>query len=918
MTVHINFLLLGLGNGAVFAALALCLVVTYRSSGVLNFATGAIALYGAYTYAFLRNGQLLDPIPGLPQTVNLGGPLGFWPALAITLVIQALLGALLYVCIFRFLRNAVPVAKAVASLGLMLALTGLLAQRGGSTEVLVGQIFPRQRIAIGNVSILGDRLWFAVTIVGVALVLAALYRFTRFGLSTRAAAETEVGALVSGVSPERVAVVNWAIGAMVAGLAGVLIAPLTPLVPLTYTLFIVPALAAAVLGQFTMIMPAVAGGLVIGMLQSEAVFLRSQHSWFPQNGSAELIPLILVLLVLVVRGRPLPSRGTLIQQTLGRAPRPHGLLLPAVAGTVVLLVALFATSGSYRGGLIFSLIIGIVALSSVVVTGYAGQVSLAQLTLAGVAGFLLSPLTTSWGIPFPIAPVIAALGATLIGVVVGLPALRIRGLLVAIVTLTLATALEAVWFRNNSFNGGSGGDPVVSPRLFGIDLRIGTGDAYPRIAFGVLCIVVLVGVALCVARLRTSRLGSAMLAVRANERSAAASGISVVKVKLIAFAIGAFIAGIGGSLLAYSQGSVTWDSYSAFAGLVLFSTVYLVGITSVAGGVLAGVLASGGILFVAVNRVVNVDNWFGVVTGLLLVFTVIRNPEGLVGPMHVALERRRNRVDTGHAGAIATEVAAPIERPSGAHLAPTLLAVDDLRVQYGGVVAVDGVSLVVPEGAIVGLIGPNGAGKTTMMDALGGFARYSGSVSLDGDALDGLTPHRRAHRGLGRTFQGIDLYEDLSVGENVIVGEYISGVRRSHASPSEADASQVDTVLAQLGLLAVKERSVAELSQGQRQLVSVARALVGRPRLLLLDEPAAGLDTTESEWLAQRLRAVRDGGVTILLIDHDMSLVLALCDLIYVLDFGALIASGTPDVIRGHEEVANAYLGETHAASMPS
>jgi sulfate-transporting ATPase len=917
VTEHINFLLLGVGNGAVYAALAMALVVTYRSSGVLNFATGALALHAAYTYAYLRQGLLLNPIPPFTPTIDLGGKLSFFPAMLIAVAIEALVGVLLYLAVFRLMRNAVPVAKAVASLGVTVVLTALLAEQAGTSQTLVDPIFKAHTYTIGGVRIIGDRLWFAVAIIGVALVLGAVYKFTPFGLATRAASETEVGALVSGVSPERIAVINWAISAAVCALAGVLIAPLVSLIPGTYTLFIVPALAVAVLGRFTSLTAAVAGGLALGMLGSEAVFLKGDYAWLPKSGVPELIPLILVLVVLVARGKPLPTRGTLVQQTLGRAPRPHRLAPPLVVATSVALIALFTMKGSIRAALIYTFIVAVISLSLVVVTGYAGQISLAQLTLAGVAGFLLSGMTTSWSVPFPIAPILAALGAMAIGVVVGLPALRIRGLLVGIVTLTLAVCLEALWFRNPDFNGGAKGARVVPPKLFGLDLGIGAGQNYPRPAFGVLCLVVLVLVALGVAKLRTSRLGSAMLAVRANERSAAASGISVVRVKLMAFAIGAFIAGLGGALLAYQQQTITFQSFSALGGLNLFTTAYLAGITSVAGGILAGVIAGSGIFYVLLDRRVDIGDWFPIVTGVLLIFTVIKNPEGVVGPMHEQIARRRAKKAATRIPSPAgvTEPEPPAIRVGPRQLAapttPALLTVDSLSVKYGGVVAVDDVSFSVPDGLIVGLIGPNGAGKTTIMDALCGFTAYAGRVVLGTTELDGLAPHRRVRAGLGRTFQGIDLYEDLSVIENVVVGQFLKS--RGRRIMSSHDYEGVNDALDELGLLSRRDDVVRDLSQGQRQLVSIARALVGEPRLLMLDEPAGGLDTTESAWLAERLRRVRDAGTTILLIDHDMSLVLALCDLIHVVDFGQLIASGPPDEIRTDPRVSEAYLGSTHA-----
>jgi ABC-type branched-subunit amino acid transport system ATPase component/ABC-type branched-subunit amino acid transport system permease subunit len=941
MSNYGEFFLLGLGNGGVFAALAVALVVTYRASGVLNFATGAQALYAAYTYSLLRNGLLLQPIPGLSPTINIGTSLGFWPALLLTLAIQAVMGALVYLLVFRPLRNHRPVAKAVASIGLMGLLTAIVTYQVGTQVIQVSPIFPQNHLNFLGIDISVDRLLLAATIIGLGIVLTVIFRFTRFGLATRASAETEVGALVSGLSPDRIALVNWIISFMVCGLAGVLIAPLVPLVPGTYTLFIVPALAAAVVGRFHSLGWAIAAGLGIGALESLSVYINGVHPGFPA-GAGELIPLVLVLVVLALRGQTMPSRGTLLQATLGRAPRPHWRLPTVVVGTAAGLGAIYFFTGNDRAALYTSMITAVISLSLVVVTGYTGQISLAQLTFAGVSAYILSTFATSWGIPFPIAPILAALVAAAAGVVIGIPALRVRGLMLGVVTLTFAAGVEAIWFNNNSIDGGSGGLNIPTPRLFGIDLGIGAGKDFPRPAFGILCLIVLVLVSLGVSWLRTSRLGSAMLAVRADERSAAAAGINVVRVKLIGFAIAAFIAGLGGSLLAYQLGNVTFQSFDAFLGLVAFSVVVVAGITSVSGGILAGVISSGGIFVALIASAVgngSVDNWYGVVAGIGVILTVIFNPDGIVGPTHLFLEQRRvrgvlARPDGTLAPALQTTPETHISFPtSSSTLAPVsaeagelvasgvgvasnghtqakenggaapLLEVEDLTVRYGGVVAVDQVSFKVEEGQIVGLIGPNGAGKTTTIDALCGFHGYEGAVILTGQNLGDYSPHRRAVLGLARTFQLAGVADDLTVEENVRVGQHMA---------SSHDPAALTRILDELGLVDMRDLQVAMLSQGQRQLVSVARALAGEPRLLLLDEPAAGLDSTESLWLADRLRGVRDTGVTILLVDHDMSLVLNLCDTIEVLDFGALIAAGTPDQIRTNERVSTAYLGSTH------
>jgi ABC-type branched-subunit amino acid transport system ATPase component/branched-subunit amino acid ABC-type transport system permease component len=908
MDQHLIFLLLGLANGAVFASLAMALVVTYRSSGVLNFATGTIALYGAYTYAFLRHGQLLVLIPGLPEKVDVGSDLSFWPATILTLVITALLGLLLYLVVFRPLRAAPAVAKAVASIGVMVVMTGLMAQRLGTAPVSVDAILPTNVWTFGSVRISSDRVWFAAAILGIAIAITIAFRFTRFGLHTRAAAETEKGALVSRIAPDRIAAANWMISAAVAAIAGILIAPIVPLVPISYTLFIVPALAAAVLGRFQYVIPAVLGGLFIGMLQSEITYFRSQHTWLPSSGLPELIPLILILLVLVVRAKPLPSRGVILQRTLGRAPRPQRILAPTVLGTIAGALALIVLQHNWRAALVTSFIFAIICLSLVVVTGYAGQVSLAQLTLAGVAGFLLATMTTEWSIPFPIAPILAAFGATIVGVVVGLPAIRVRGLFVAVVTLAMAYAVQAVWFHNSDYVPAEGRD-ISGPKFFGLDLRSRVGTNYPRIQFCLVVLGVLVIVAVSVALLRRSRLGSAMLAVRANERSAAGAGINVVRVKILAFAIAAFIAGLGGAMLGYKQGNLTFDPFDVLIGIGVFATAYLAGITSVSGGILAGMLAAGGIAYYAATQWLGLGDWYGTITGVGLVLTVVLNPEGIVGPFHVMLEKMRTRRGIKPVPAptpASTPVSAVDAATPPAAPDPALLSLHDVRVAYGGVVAVDDLSFDVAEGSIVALIGPNGAGKTTLLDAISGFAVASGSVRLGDRELGRLKPHQRIRAGLGRTFQQIELYDDMSVRENIAVG--LAGSGRKRASPAD-----LERVLQLLDLNEVAERPAGELSQGQRQLVSIARALVGNPRVLLLDEPASGLDTAESRWLGERLRRIRDSGVTILMVDHDMHLVLNLCEQIYVLDFGVLIANGTPAAVKADRRVTEAYLGSTHS-----
>ena len=664
MSTYFQFLFLGLGNGGVYAALAVALVVTYRSSGVLNFATGAQALYAAYTYSLLRNGQLLQPIPGLSATINLGTGLGFWPALLITLAISAVMGALAYLLIFRPLRNHRPVAKAVASIGLMGLLTAIVTYQAGTSVLLVNPIFPQNHVSFLGVDISVDRLLLAATIIGIGVVAHGPVpihplRVSDSGLSRDRGGRTRQRTLPRA---HRVDELDHQLRRLRVGRRP----HRTARAIAARDVHTVHRSRPGRCRGRTLSLPGVGhhGGaryrrarVTLGLSQRRLPQLpcgcRPAHPIGPCARSAG-------------RSRSNHAQPGHAGPSHARArARPHWRLATTIVSLAVGIAAIYLFTGNDRAALYSSMITAIIALSLVVVTGYTGQISLAQLTFAGVSAYILSTFASSWGIPFPIAPILAALVAAAAGVVIGIPALRVRGLMLGVVTLTFAAGVEAIWFNNNSIDGGASGLAIPTPRLFGMDLGIGSGKDFPRPAFGIMCLVVLVLVAFGISWLRTSRLGTAMLAVRADERSAAAAGINVVKVKLIGFAIAAFIAGLGGSLLAYQLGNVTFQDFDAYLGLVVFSVVVVAGITSVSGGILAGVISSGGILVALISSGVGsggVDNWYGIVAGVSVILTVIFNPDGVVGPTHLFLEQRRVRgVMARPEGALVPTLATPTE-----------------------------------------------------------------------------------------------------------------------------------------------------------------------------------------------------------------------------------------------------------------
>ncbi|MGZ6978115.1 MAG: ABC transporter ATP-binding protein [Acidimicrobiia bacterium] len=250
-----------------------------------------------------------------------------------------------------------------------------------------------------------------------------------------------------------------------------------------------------------------------------------------------------------------------------------------------------------------------------------------------------------------------------------------------------------------------------------------------------------------------------------------------------------------------------------------------------------------------------------------------------------------------------------------------LLDTTALRVTYGGLRALDDIDVTVEQGQLVGLIGPNGAGKTTFIDALTGFTPATGGIRFADRDITGLPTHRRARLGLARTWQSLELFDDLTVVENLQVAadrQSAGGFLLDLVRPRRArDTSAVDRALTTLGLEDLRTRMPRELSQGHRKLVGVARALTADPQLICMDEPAAGLDPAESRALGAELRKMVDTGVTIFLVDHDMSLVLTVCDYLYVMEFGQIIAQGTPAQIRANERVIAAYLGEQREPDAP-
>jgi ABC-type branched-subunit amino acid transport system ATPase component/branched-subunit amino acid ABC-type transport system permease component len=886
MNALLPFIIIGITSGSVYGLAGVGLVLTYKTSGVFNFAQGAIGTAAAFLFYTLHY-QHGMPWP-LAALICLGvfGPLT-------GLVFEAFAG--------KLSRTTLALAIA-ATVGALLAIVATLTLIYGSATEMFPSFLPTKTFSIGGVNVGYDKLIITVISFGATAALYLFFRSTRMGRAMQAVVYDAELLDLAGTSPTLVRRLAWTIGCTFAVLSGLLLAPSVSLDPLTLTLLVIQAFGAAAIGGFSNLPLTWLGGLAIGV--GSSVLTKYISSTSILGGIPASLPFIVLFVVTLVYPRAkLAFRPSSVQKAFIPWRFPGRIQIVIALGVAAALLAVPGFAGFHLSDWTASLTNVILLLSLGLLVRTSGQVSLGQIGFAAIGAVAFSKLAVDAHWPWLLALLVGALIAIPVGAILALPAIRLNGLYLALATLGFALILQDMFYQSNLMFGVTNtGILMPMPHLSWLSVDSGTGFYYVVLAFTAAACLIVVG-------LTRSRLGRLMKALSDSPTALLVGGTSINLTRLLVFCISAYMAAIAGALSGMVVSVVTGTNYDPFTSLT-----YLALVLVVAGGepwfAIIGGLGLG--LVPAYVSGGNVNSYLQLVFGIAAILTAL----GIAGKLPDSVRQFFERLAPPRAGKGSLAAGAPAEPVRSTDNAS--LKVKDLRMQFGGLIAVDQLSLTAEPGRITALIGPNGSGKTTTLNACSGLIRpRSGSVALSSVELSRLSPAGRARRGLGRTFQLMQLYDSQTVWENVMMGREAwqagAGVRAQlFARRSERAIARVaaQKAVELCGIADLAQRQVATLSTGQRRLVELARCLAGPFDVLLLDEPSSGLDHAETERLGVLLReVVAARGVAILLVEHDMSLVLGICHDIYVMDSGALLFHGGPKEVRESPAVQAAYLG---------
>lgn len=907
---------LGITTGFGYGLLAVGLVIVYRSNRIINFAHGEVGAFGAAV---------------LVVAVERGN-VPYYVMFPIALVVGGLVAALAEVVVIRRLRKSPRLMSLVATLGIGFGVSGAAILVGSSAQS--AGFFPAPpglpSFRVGNLLVTPGQsglLFFAPLIV---VALAIFLRRSRFGLALRSSAANPEAARMAGVFASRMSTLAWAIGGSLSAFTAILVAPSVPGGLFTAAQFgptlLIRGLAAAIVARMTNIPIALASGIVIGV--TEGLLLQN----FKAGGPMEVVLFGIILVALLVQmreGARDDEKGSVWATVQPWRPLPEELakLWPirnlgwilGSAGLAALVIGPLFWSNVTAIALVGLLSFAIVALSIAVITGLGGQLTLGQFALAAVGATVSGHIAIRTG-GNPVSLIAGGLAAAAMTIVIGLPALRIRGLFLAVTTLSFAVATDK-WVLIQPW---ALEDGLAVPSLVIAGRVIEPGRSYYFFA-----LVVFVLVFVLARNVRVSGLGRMLRAVRDNEDAARAFGIRASKIKLQGFLISGFIAGIGGAVFGHLFSEISAGQFLPSDGVDVVMMSVAGGIAALAGPVV-GILA-----FKGLPAFVPLQSLGLFATRLGPLFLIMYVPGGfvqLMGPLReraaawigrqLGVEATEDKIDASPSdnfrrarAAVGTSGSDEVSHDP-LDGAPGLKA-SGLTKTYGGLAAVSDVSLEVRPGETLGLIGPNGAGKTTLFEVLAGFVSPDqGKVTLGDADVTSWSPERRAKAGLIRSFQDVSLFPTLSVLDTVQLAlerELPSGFIGSLVGPTARDRKReaaAREMVGAMGLWDFRDKPIQELSTGTRRIAELACLVALRPKLLLLDEPSSGIAQRETESLGELLEDLKATyDVTLFVIEHDIPLIMGLADRVIAMDAGSVLAEGSPEEVRNDPAVVEAYLG---------
>ncbi len=900
--------------GGLSALLALGLALVYRANRILNFAQGDLGAAPASLAVLL--------------VVSSGTS---WLVAFITGLVAALaLGAAVELLVIRRFFRSPRLILTVATIGLAQVLAGLGLLLPGWFHVgLPPQSFP----APLDVSFTIEPLRFggndvvALVAIPLAFLGLALFLRTRLGTAMRACADDADRAALVGIPVRRVHSVVWMLAAVLAFLAVFLRAGIVGLsigTVLGPTLLL-PALAAAVIGRMERLPTIALAAVALGIVEQSVVW-----GW---NQPADVQPVLFVVVLVAVwltpagsglRGRLEPSTWRAIREPrpvpreLARLPEVRiagAALLGVVALALALVPAAFTESRTNLAAV--AVIYGVIALSLVVLTGWAGEISLGQMAFVAIGAASGASITARLGWDLALGLIGAGLAGAAVAALIGLPVLRRRGLTLAVITLAFSLATTAWLLNPRIFGDGTRFDWLPPPRVERPDL-FGIVNVRSETSYYYLCLAALALVVIAVLGIRRSRTGRVLVAIRENEQAASAYGVNPRRTTLGAFAISGFLAAFAGALFVHHQNGLQLDSYTAGESLVVFAMVVIGGLGSIPGALLGALFVRGVTWWLPVE-------WQILATGagMLVVLLVFRGGFGAafadlrdVGLRRVAARRGIVAPGLVAEAPVPRRPAAPSATPTHTNAdlgPPALLQVRGLDVEYDGVQVLFGVDFDVRAGEIVALLGTNGSGKSTLLQAVSGLLEpRHGSVTFDGRTTTRARPERIAALGVVQAPGGHGVFPSLTVADNLRLAAWTAHDRAA-ARIATQDARSLFPILADRA-----QEAAGNLSGGEQQMLTLAMALVARPRLLLIDELALGLSPTVLAHLRERLRALRAAGTTIVLVEQSIDLALELADRAYFLEKGTVRFAGPARELLDHPELVRAvFLGRQRAVGTP-